>query len=153
MACRASRARARTMRSPRPGRRCPTAMHAGHVPGTGAHASPAAGPSRPPAHPPVGPTRGEPPTGQRLRLPDPCELVAGKARPLPRLVPMGRADEEVGRRQGGHPAGPGGGTATRSLHSRGSHNPSSPTERRSWPCQRWSNRELGKATLGSTTIS
>ena len=33
---------------------------------------------------------------------------AGEARPLPRLVPVGRADEEVGRRQGGHPVGPGG---------------------------------------------
>ena len=31
-----------------------------------------------------------------------------EARPLPRLVPVGRADEEVGRRQGGHPVGPGG---------------------------------------------
>ena len=31
-----------------------------------------------------------------------------EARPPPRLVPVGRADEEVGRRQGGHPVGPGG---------------------------------------------
>ena len=31
-----------------------------------------------------------------------------EARPLSRLVPVGRADEEVGRRQGGHPVGPGG---------------------------------------------
>ena len=34
--------------------------------------------------------------------------LAGEARPPPRLVPVGRADEEVGRRQGGHPVGPGG---------------------------------------------
>ena len=33
---------------------------------------------------------------------------AGEARPLPRLVPVGRADEGAGRRQGGHPVGPGG---------------------------------------------
>ena len=33
---------------------------------------------------------------------------AEEARPLPRLVPVGRADEEAGRRQGGHPVGPGG---------------------------------------------
>ena len=33
---------------------------------------------------------------------------AGEARPLPRLVPVGRADEEAGRRQGGHPVGLGG---------------------------------------------
>ena len=31
-----------------------------------------------------------------------------EARPLSRLVPVGRAGEEVGRRQGGHPVGPGG---------------------------------------------
>ena len=33
---------------------------------------------------------------------------AGEARLPPRLVPVGRADEGVGRRQGGHPVGPGG---------------------------------------------
>ena len=33
---------------------------------------------------------------------------AGEARPPPRLVPVGRADEGAGRRQGGHPVGPGG---------------------------------------------
>ena len=33
---------------------------------------------------------------------------AGEARPLPRLVPVGQADEGAGRRQGGHPVGPGG---------------------------------------------
>ena len=33
---------------------------------------------------------------------------AGEARPPPRLVPVGRADEGVGRRQGGRPVGPGG---------------------------------------------
>ena len=33
---------------------------------------------------------------------------AGEARPPPRLVPVGRADEEARRRQGGHPVGPGG---------------------------------------------
>ena len=33
---------------------------------------------------------------------------AGEARPPPRLVHVGRADEEARRRQGGHPVGPGG---------------------------------------------
>ena len=68
-----------------------------------------------------------------------------EARPLPRLVPVGRADEEVGRRQGGHPVGPGGDGGLRQhavQPSRGSRSPSGPTGRISWPCQRWSNREF-----------